>query len=180
MRLEDYFLPSVLTIYAAVIPCAILLPRVYPLNRQKDEYVDGAAEIKEEIPTGLGKMQWAVRCAVEKADGMTFKKFMVKGVQTVGSVWFDVLPMVMFVAATGMIVNEYTPIFQILTAPFVPILNLMGFAEATVARAHAAHRLPGPVPPRGHGGGHHRHRHPASSCSAWPSPKSSTCPKSAS
>ena len=131
--LEDYFLPSVLTIYAAVIPCAILLPRVYPLNRQKDEYVDGAAEIKEEIPTGLGKMQWAVRCAVEKADGMTFKKFMVKGVQTVGSVWFDVLPMVMFVAATGMIVNEYTPIFQILTAPFVPVLNLMGFAEATVA-----------------------------------------------
>lgn len=131
--LEDYFLPSVLTIYAAVIPCAILLPRVYPLNRQKDEYVDGAAEIKEEIPTGLGKMQWAVRCAVEKADGMTFKKFVVKGVQTVGSVWFDVLPMVMFVAATGMIVNEYTPIFQILTAPFVPVLNLMGFAEATVA-----------------------------------------------
>lgn len=131
--LEAYFLPSVLAIYAAVIPCAIILPRVFPLNRQKDEYVSDVTEIREEIPTGLGKMQWAVQCAVEKAGEMNVKKFLIKGVQTIGSVWFDVLPMVMFVAATGMIVNEYTPIFQILTAPFVPVLELMGFAEAQVA-----------------------------------------------
>jgi len=131
--LEAYFLPSVLVIYAAVIPCAIILPRVYPLSTQKDEYTEGGSEIKEELPEGLSKGQWALQCAVEKAETMTLKKFLIKGVQTIGSVWFDVLPMVMFVAATGMIVNEYTPVFKILTMPFVPILNLMGFAEAEVA-----------------------------------------------
>ena len=131
--LEAYFLPSVLTIYAAVIPCAILLPRVYPLSKQKDEYSKEQPEIREEIPQGMSKSRWALQCAVEKADEMTVKKFLVKGVQTIASVWFDVLPMVMFVAATGMIINEYTPVFKILTIPFVPLLNLMGFAEAEVA-----------------------------------------------
>ena len=131
--LEAYFLPSVLTIYAAVIPCAILLPRVYPLSKQKDEYSKEQPEIREEIPQGMSKSRWALQCAVEKADEMTVKKFLVKGVQPIASVWFDVLPMVMFVAATGMIINEYTPVFKILTIPFVPLLNLMGFAEAEVA-----------------------------------------------
>lgn len=131
--LEAYFLPSVLTIYAAVIPCAILLPRVYPLSKQKDEYSKEQPEIREEIPQGMSRSRWALQCAVEKADEMTVKKFLVKGVQTIASVWFDVLPMVMFVAATGMIINEYTPVFKILTIPFVPLLNLMGFAEAEVA-----------------------------------------------
>ena len=131
--LEAYFLPSVLTIYAAVIPCAILLPRVYPLSKQKDEYSKEQPEIREEIPQGMSKSRWALQCAVEKADEMTVKKFLVKGVQTIASVWFGVLPMVMFVAATGMIINEYTPVFKILTIPFVPLLNLMGFAEAEVA-----------------------------------------------
>ena len=131
--LEAYFLPSFLTIYAAVIPCAILLPRVYPLSKQKDEYSKEQPEIREEIPQGMSKSRWALQCAVEKADEMTVKKFLVKGVQTIASVWFDVLPMVMFVAATGMIINEYTPVFKILTIPFVPLLNLMGFAEAEVA-----------------------------------------------
>lgn len=131
--LEAYFLPSVLTIYAAVILCAILLPRVYPLSKQKDEYSKEQPEIREEIPQGMSKSRWALQCAVEKADEMTVKKFLVKGVQTIASVWFDVLPMVMFVAATGMIINEYTPVFKILTIPFVPLLNLMGFAEAEVA-----------------------------------------------
>ena len=131
--LEAYFLPSVLTIYAAVIPCAILLPRVYPLSKQKDEYSKEQPEIREEIPQGMSKSRWALQCAVEKADEMTVKKFLVKGVQTIASVWFDVLPMVMFVAATGMIINEYSPVFKILTIPFVPLLNLMGFAEAEVA-----------------------------------------------
>ena len=131
--LEAYFLPSVLTIYAAVIPCAILLPRVYPLSKQKDEDSKEQPEIREEIPQGMSKSRWALQCAVEKADEMTVKKFLVKGVQTIASVWFDVLPMVMFVAATGMIINEYTPVFKILTIPFVPLLNLMGFAEAEVA-----------------------------------------------
>ena len=45
--LEAYFLPSVLTIYAAVIPCAILLPRVYPLSKQKEEYSKEQPEIRE-------------------------------------------------------------------------------------------------------------------------------------
>lgn len=148
--LEAYFLPSVLTIYAAVIPCAILLPRVYPLSKQKDEYSKEQPEIREEIPQGMSKSRWALQCAVEKADEMTVKKFLVKGVQTIASVWFDVLPMVMFVAATGMIINEYTPVFKILTIPFVPLLNLMGFAEAEVA-----HRFLGPVPSGCYGGSYH-------------------------
>lgn len=131
--LEAYFLPAVFAIYAAVIPCAILLPRVWPLSVQKDEYAMESPEIKEDIPEGLSKGQWALKCAVEKAETMTVKKFVLKGVQTIASVWFDVLPMVMFVATTGMIVNEYTPVFKFLTAPFVPVLNWMGFAEAEVA-----------------------------------------------
>lgn len=131
--LEAYFLPAVFAIYAAVIPCAILPPRVWPLSVQKDEYAMESPEIKEDIPEGLSKGQWALKCAVEKAETMTVKKFVLKGVQTIASVWFDVLPMVMFVATTGMIVNEYTPVFKFLTAPFVPVLNWMGFAEAEVA-----------------------------------------------
>lgn len=131
--LENYFLPSVLVIYAAVVPCAIILPRVYPLNKAKDEYVSGAPEIREEVPAGLNKTQWALQNAVDRASQMTVKKFLVKGVQTICSVWFDVLPMVMFVACTGMIINEYTPIFKIVTKPLVPIMNWMGFAEAEAA-----------------------------------------------
>ena len=47
--------------------------------------------------------------------------------------WVGVLPIVMAMGTFALILAEFTPIFQWLGAPFIPILSLLGVPEAQAA-----------------------------------------------
>lgn len=131
--IDGYYSKAMLAIYTAVVVCAFVIPRIFPLNKIKDEYNKGYSAINEAVPEGSSKFQWAIDSAVARSKDMTTKKFFTKGCNTMISVWFDVLPMIMFLSTVGMVIAVYTPVFQIITKPLVPILNFMGIAEAEKA-----------------------------------------------
>ena len=56
-----------------------------------------------------------------------------KGFDTVVDIWFGLCPVVMTLATAALIIAEYTPIFNIISYPIIPILNLLQIPEAAAA-----------------------------------------------
>ena len=133
--LEHLFLPVFLTVTAIVFLCAVVLPRIYPLRKKPDEYYAPVGKkIAEDVPQNVTRFQWGLRNAIAKSDDMkSVGQFFGKGLNTAANVWFDLCPMVMVIATAGLIVAEFTPVFHWISAPLVPLLNLLGIPEAAAA-----------------------------------------------
>ncbi len=133
--LSHMFIPFYLTVTAAGLIAAILVPRLPPLSKKKDTYHNNINNTKgTDLPEGYTPFKYGLKNALEKADESTIvKDVVVKGTLNVVDMWFGVIPVVMAVGTLALIIAEYTPIFQILGLPFIPILNLLQIPEATMA-----------------------------------------------
>ncbi|GAB3061338.1 YjiH family protein [Salinicoccus sesuvii] len=132
--LMDYFGLFYMTIIIAGVIAALIMPRIPPLSRIKDDYYVEGKEVDEAIPSGYNPFSWGFKKALdrsEKAEG--FVDFLKDGVKTVADMWFAVLPIVMAIGTLGTMLAEYTPLFSWIGAPFVPLLELMGIPEAQAA-----------------------------------------------
>lgn len=129
------FVPFYLTITVASIIAAIIMPRIPPLSRKEDTYYEATMPaIDETIPSGMTPIKWGWQQAVEKANqSKGFKKHLQDGVETVLDIWFGLIPLVMSLGALALILAEFTPVFNIISAPIVPLLNLMQIPEASSA-----------------------------------------------
>ncbi|ETJ25156.1 Membrane protein, partial [human gut metagenome] len=56
--------------------------------------------------------------------------FFADGIRNVIDMWLGVLPIVMAMGGIALIIAEYTPFFEVLGTPFIPLLNLLGVPEA--------------------------------------------------
>lgn len=133
--LQHMFLQFYLTITLACIVAAIVLPKLPPLSRKKDTYIDGTpANVKDEIPANEKGVSYGLRLALEKVDQKpVVKSIVVDGLHNVLDMWISVIPIVMTVGTIALIIAEYTPVFSILGLPFVPILELLQVPEAVAA-----------------------------------------------
>ena len=48
-------------------------------------------------------------------------------------IWFGLMPPLIAIGTLGLVVAEYTPVFQVLSYPLVPILELVRLPEASAA-----------------------------------------------
>ncbi len=125
--------------YATVVVCgvvaAVVCPRIPPLSWKKDTYYGPVGkQINEEVPEGISTLQWGFQKAVEKADEVKSYKTVVKnGVQNVTDIWFSLIPLVMALGTIALMIAEFTPIFDYLSYPFVPFLQLLQIPEAQAA-----------------------------------------------
>lgn len=134
VELEGYFVPYYLTICIAGIIAAIIVPRIPPLCRKKDEYLVEPKDKGELVPEGYSKFQWGLKLAIDRANKNTSLKSVLKdGVQNVLDMWLGVMPVVMAIGTIAVIIAEFTPIFKILGLPFYPILEVMQVPEALAA-----------------------------------------------
>jgi nucleoside recognition membrane protein YjiH len=135
MKLEHLFLPYYFTIVLAGFVAAVICPRIPPLSRKPDTYYEKAAnEVDETIPNGYSPWQWGILKATERAnENSRFASVFKGGVQNILDMWIGVVPIVMALGTTALMIAEYTPIFKILGAPFVPILTLLQVPEAAEA-----------------------------------------------
>ncbi|WP_416375614.1 YjiH family protein [Salinicoccus roseus] len=132
--LMDRFLLFYMTIIIAGIIAALIMPRIPPLSRIKDDYYVEGRAIDETIPSGYNPVTWGYKKALDRAhEAEGFGDFLKDGVKTVGDMWFAVLPIVMAIGTLGTIFAEYTPVFTWIGAPFVPVLELMNVPEAQAA-----------------------------------------------
>ncbi|QUW23194.1 YjiH family protein [Sporosarcina sp. Marseille-Q4063] len=129
------FIPFYLTVTVASIVAAIIMPRIPPLSRKADTYYEPVGQqIDETIPEGVSAFQWGWQQALETANkGKSPKRLIQDGVETVLDIWLGLIPLVMSLGAIALILAEFTPVFQIMSYPIVPLLEWMRIPEAADA-----------------------------------------------
>ncbi|EPS46905.1 hypothetical protein CFSAN002368_26532 [Clostridium botulinum A1 str. CFSAN002368] len=135
VKLAHMFVPFYLTVCLAGIIAAILIPRIPPLSRKPDAYLNGGeSKSSEALPEGYTPFTWGLEKAVAKAgsndDPFNFIK---QGLQNVLDMLLGVTPVVMAMGTSALILAEYTPLFKWLGLPFIPLLNLLKIPEAALA-----------------------------------------------
>lgn len=135
VNLEHLFVPYYLTILVAGIVAAIIVPRIPPLSRKEDTYYKGGKQKDLEIiPKGYTSFSYGIEKAVNKASKYEgSSSFIKQGIQNILDMWLGVVPVVMAMGTLALIIAEYTPLFQWLGLPFIPILNLLQVPEAAAA-----------------------------------------------
>jgi len=133
--LSHMFLPFYLSVTFAGLVAAILVPKLPPLSRKKDIYYNNTNKSMEELlPEGYTPFKFGLEKAIDKAKSSSLKKdVFTKGTLNVVDMWFGVIPVVMAVGTIALMLAEYTPLFQILGLPFIPILKLLQIPEAAAA-----------------------------------------------
>ncbi len=136
VELGHMFVPFYLTVCFACLVTAILLPKIPPLSKKKDCYINGKPSDydSELIPEGHSSLSYAFTQAIDKVKNVKFINCICKdGVENVLSMWIGIIPIVMAMGTVALIVAEYTPFFKILGIPFMPMLELLQIPEAAAA-----------------------------------------------
>ncbi|MGM0405762.1 MAG: YjiH family protein [Thermoplasmatota archaeon] len=129
--LPDMYFQLLFSTYIVSMILAIIMPRIWPLSRIKENYYpESGKKIKEEQPEGIGLHTWAVRTAVEKAKSTKLFSVIKTGYETLGTIYMSALPLVMAWGTLALIVAEYTPIFDWISYPFGLMLHALGVPEA--------------------------------------------------
>lgn len=133
--LEHMFVPYYITIVIAGVVAALIMPRIPPLSRKKDSYIDGSNDVLDEtIPEGYNVLSYGLKNALERAKKETnVSKFFKEGFQNILDMWMGVAPVVMAFGLIALIIAEYTPFFSWIGTPFIPLLELMQVPNAVEA-----------------------------------------------
>jgi nucleoside recognition membrane protein YjiH len=139
VNLSNYFVPFYLTVLAAGLVAAIIIPRIPPLSRKKQTFYEGVEpQVFETIPSGQTIHQYALSSALQKASEhgsltKTARVFVSSGLMTVLNLWLAVVPAVMALGTIAVVIAEFTPIFEFLGYPFYPILQAFNVPQALEA-----------------------------------------------
>ena len=132
MQLEQYILPYYGTIAIAGFIAAIICPRLPPLSWKPDTYFCGKqAHVSKMAKQDQPLLMRATMDATERAERHPgLKHFLSSGVKNIVEMWLGVIPVVLTIGTTALVIAEYTEIFRWLSLPVIPILDLLGIAEA--------------------------------------------------
>lgn len=135
LELSHKFLPFYFTIVVAGFVAALIMPRIPPLSRKEDKFIDpNKGKIDESIPAEYSTFSYGYEKALKRGRQETsFKQFVTEGAKNVLDMWMGVAPVVMAFGLVALIVAENTSLFQWLGVPFIPILELMQVPEAKEA-----------------------------------------------
>lgn len=133
--LEHMFIPFYLTVVLAGVIAALIMPRIPPLSRIPDTYMPGVESKGDEtIPEGYNLFSYGYKKALNRASKeRSVKQFFKRGAQNILDMWMGVAPVVMAFGLIALIIAEYTPVFQWLGMPFIPLLELMQVPNAKEA-----------------------------------------------
>ncbi|WP_174614652.1 YjiH family protein [Virgibacillus ihumii] len=133
LKIEHMFPILYLTICIAGVASAVIVPRIPPLSRIPDTFRKENA-YKEDIPEGESKVKWGLLKAVDRAKAAgSFMDQLKQGTEIFLGIIFVLLPQVMAIGTVALIIAEFTPIFDFISKPMVPILQLMQIPEAAEA-----------------------------------------------
>lgn len=130
--LEHLFLPFYLVVSLAGVVAAIIVPKLPPLSRISDTYCTKAQ--REDIPAGTNPFRFGMERALKKAETAPgIKGFLAEGIGNVLEMWIGTLPVILCFGTIALIIAEYTPVFEYLGVPFIPIYKLLQIPEAKLA-----------------------------------------------
>ena len=124
--LMEHFGLFYLVICVTSILLAVIMPRIWPLRRIKDEYLpEVGKQIQEEVPANVPLFRQAVKLAGGRAGGTGPAGVVKSGVSNWTNIFMDLIPVIMAWGTIALVVNATTPIFQWLSWPFGQFLRLL-------------------------------------------------------
>ena len=133
--LMQYFGAYYLLICAIGVVCALILPRIPPLSYKDDTYLVEGKAMGESLPEGYtSSVQYGLALAKQRvAEHKGIGQFLEGSFKNAAGMWFGVLPVVMCIGTIALILANNTSIFEILGAPFLPLLTFLDVPEAAEA-----------------------------------------------
>lgn len=128
VHLEHMFGAFYATICLAGIIAAIVLPFLPPLRNKPDTYIDGYDHMRAEggVFQERNLLMRSLAHGLHRASlAPGLKATLHEGISNTLDMLFGVLPVIMAVGTSALLLAEYTPIFEWLGAPFVPLLELL-------------------------------------------------------
>lgn len=121
-----------LTLIIAVVIIAMITAR-FPLKKYKDEYYGEYTKPKNDIvvPEDQTRTEFAYNEAVDEAEDKTLGGALLYSIKEIASLYVSLLPVIMTVGTISLIIIEYTPVFDILSIPFVYLYDFLGFSAET-------------------------------------------------
>jgi len=124
--LTGHFAVFYLVICVTAILLAMIMPRIWPLNRIKDEYLpEVGKQIEETVPENTSMFGWAVNKAGLRAGRTGVKDVAKSGLSNWLNIFMDLIPIILAWGAIAVIIEANTPIFDWLSWPFARLLELL-------------------------------------------------------
>lgn len=136
LQLDHMFIPFYGVVCITGIVVAIVVSRIPPLSRKKDVMIDGTERAKdaEMIPEDKNVLEYGYENALHTVDKIDRPSLIIKeGFKNAIDMIIGILPAVMAVGSCGLIIATYTPLFEWLGYPFVPLLKLLQIPMAVEA-----------------------------------------------
>ena len=137
--LTGHFALFYLTICVVSIILAMIMPRIWPLRRIKDEYLpEVGKQIDEEVPKNTGMFRWAVKSASKRASEVGPVDVVKSGAFNWLNIFMDLIPVILAWGTIALVINAETQLFHWIGRPFGELMQLMrvpyamDYASATV------------------------------------------------
>lgn len=129
-----------LVIYMTIFVTALVLPRIWPLNRIPDTYLGG--DKREELPHDLlrhGTALWrrAIAHGESKARHMTVKLYVRESLCIMVPLIFTTIPLMITIGSFLMLIAEWTPILKVMADPLARLLSLLRMPEGSIVAQSA-------------------------------------------
>ncbi len=129
------FVPFYGTVCIASLACALIMPRIYPLNKFKNTTYNNVEHLKEDLlPKDAKIFKFGLNKAISRAlSAPSVKDILINGFKTVIDMYIGLLPLVMAWGTLALIVAEFTPFFKIISLPVIYILEFLKIPNAAQA-----------------------------------------------
>lgn len=122
-----------LTYFFTVYLLAIVMVRIWPITSIYNTYVGISNPEPEFKGSFLSYFKFAWKQAIEKAEhAQSFPKTIMEGFLDGLKLATTILGCILIIGTLALLVYEYTPLFQYLGYPLVPIIKLLGIPDAEV------------------------------------------------
>src|SRR5699024_6175652 len=135
LALTPKFLPFYFTIVVAGFIAALIMPRIPPLSKKEDKFIDPTkGKLDESITNGYNTFSYEYEKALKRGQQeKRSQQFISEGGRYVSDMWMGVPPVVMAFGLIALLVAEYTSFFLWLGIPCMPVLEGMQVPEAKEA-----------------------------------------------
>ncbi len=133
--LPEYFFQLYGSMAFICIICAIIVPKLPPLKRIPDDYYPPVGkQLFEEAEGSHSSLSWACKRSFEVASrSPSPATSLKKGFGSMLDIFVMMMPAAMTIEFLALVVYYHTPVFQLLSYPFITLLEWMQVPEAQAA-----------------------------------------------
>ncbi|MEG0857306.1 MAG: YjiH family protein [Terrisporobacter sp.] len=130
----DKFVPFYLTVCAASLVCALILPRIYPLCKIKDGTYENITYQEEEVSEEGSLAKQGLVNAMNRAENApSLNTIIVNGLKNIVDIYISLIPLVLAWGTISLALAEFTPIFTWISYPVIILLELLQIPNAAQA-----------------------------------------------